>query len=100
MVWHSHMLNPRCYLEDAMRYGLHDLWTAGMPWFLVDQAIDSQFNYNPSPEADTWWSATTKRPWNNIDDSKSRTVVCPFCSAENEVPWTTCGMEQNKQCDR
>ncbi len=82
-----------------MRYGHHDLWTGGMPWFLVNQAIDAQFNYNTAPEANTWWTATTKRPWSNVDDSMSKTVTCPFCSTTNEAPWTTCGWQEKEKSD-
>ncbi|KAJ8114085.1 hypothetical protein ONZ43_g4990 [Nemania bipapillata] len=50
MVWHAHMLNPRAYAEDCMRRGLRELWHLGMPWQLVNDAIDTDFNYNVSHE--------------------------------------------------
>ncbi|KAI8208595.1 hypothetical protein K4K53_013322 [Colletotrichum sp. SAR 10_77] len=39
LVWHAHMLNPRIYLEDCLRYGHAELWVAGMPWAIVNAAI-------------------------------------------------------------
>lgn len=32
MVWHSYMLNPRCYNEDALHFGLHHILRTAFPW--------------------------------------------------------------------
>ncbi|VUC20441.1 unnamed protein product [Clonostachys rosea] len=64
MIWHTHMLNPRCFLEDAMLWGLRELWTTGMPW--AENELD----------------ATTK------------ILDCPACKQPNDVAWTTCGLPE------
>ena len=30
MVWHSHMLNPRAYLEDCLRNGQMHMWRTAL----------------------------------------------------------------------
>lgn len=32
MVWHSYMLNPRCYNEDALHFGLRSILRSAFPW--------------------------------------------------------------------
>lgn len=32
MVWHSYMLNPRCYNEDALHFGLRRILRSAFPW--------------------------------------------------------------------
>jgi len=99
MVLHSHMLNPRSFLEDTIRSGLSSLWTAGMPWKLVSEAIGADLSYATSNQAKQSWVARTGRNWANQDDSLARLMVCPFCQAENHVPWTTCGMSEKPGSD-
>ncbi|CAG9941783.1 unnamed protein product [Clonostachys rosea f. rosea IK726] len=94
LVWHSHMLNPRAYLEDCMRAGLRDLWSHGMPWHLVNAAIDSSFNYAVSDDVKALWVAKTERPWDNVEDSSVKRVVCPHCQTHLDIPWTTCGADE------
>ena len=94
MVMHSHMLNPRAFLEDCMRVGHRPLWLAGLPWKLVNAAIDSDFNYNVSDEAKARWIANTGRAWDNAEDPMVKTIKCPCCSAPSDVPWTTCGLSE------
>ncbi|EHK44500.1 hypothetical protein TRIATDRAFT_162830, partial [Trichoderma atroviride IMI 206040] len=94
MILHTHMLNPRSFLEDAIRYGLGTFWASGMPWELIHQAIDADFNYNVSNKGKKYWSALTGRRWRNRKDPMTRVVKCPFCQTDNEVPWTTCGVSR------
>lgn len=62
MVFHAHMLNPRAFLEDSMRHGMGTIWTAGMPWKLVNDSIDTRFNYNvPDSAKRAGWRARTVR---------------------------------------
>jgi hypothetical protein len=95
MVWHAFMLNPRTYLEDCMRYGLKDLWTTGMPWQVVNAAIDTRFNYEAPQEAKDSWVILTGRPWDNTEDSATKEIKCPKCTHVVRVPWTTCGLPQD-----
>ncbi|KAH6633873.1 hypothetical protein B0J18DRAFT_975 [Chaetomium sp. MPI-SDFR-AT-0129] len=96
MVWHTHMLNPRAFLEDAILAGMRDFWAIGLPWDLVNKAIDTDFNYNVSPECKSFWSGMTGRAWENPNDPMSKTIRCPRCSTDVEVPWTTCEVPENR----
>lgn len=90
MVWHTHMLNPRAFLEDCMLAGMAPFWATGMPWHVVDKAIDTQFNYNVSDECKRRWSKDTGRAWDNAEDPMFKTIDCPRCGTQAKVPWTTC----------
>jgi len=99
MVWHTHMLNPRAFLEDAMLAGLRQFWATGMPWDLVAKAIDSDFNYNVSPECKARWAHQTGLAWDNMDDPLVKRLKCPRCSVLIEIPWTTCGLPEDYKDD-
>ncbi|EEY23844.1 conserved hypothetical protein [Verticillium alfalfae VaMs.102] len=94
MIWHTHMLNPRVFLEDAMRRGLKAFWTTGMPWAQVNIAIDNSFNYTVTDECKAKWERTTGRAWLNQDDPKFKSLECPACHSIIELPWTTCGLPE------
>lgn len=94
MVMHTHMLNPRSFLEDTLRDGLSSIWAAGMPWNLVNDAIGTDWSYTVSNEAKANWVARTGCNWNNTDDPLTKTLLCPYCSNRFDVPWTTCGMDE------
>ncbi|TQW05155.1 alpha-ketoglutarate-dependent sulfonate dioxygenase [Cordyceps javanica] len=91
MVMHTHMLNPRAFLEDTMRYGLKKFWATGLPWNLINKAIADDFTYQVADEAQAAWVAKIGRSWCNQDDPLTKTLKCPYCSNRDEVPWTTCG---------
>ena len=96
MVFHAHMLNPRVFLEDTMRSAKKDLWDVGMPWQLVNQAIDTEFNYSPSDLERKQWASYTGLNWKNEDDVMVKDLRCPFCGTVSHVPWTTCGASDKK----
>lgn len=100
MVFHAHMLNPRAFLEDTMRHGLGKYWTSGMPWHVLNEAIDTRCTYTVSTEAKQQWTTRTGRPWANQDDSSTKSIKCPFCLRIDHVPWTTCGMDESAKADR
>jgi len=92
MVWHAHMLNPRAFAEDCMRHGLREMWHAGIPWQLVNDAIDTDFSYKPSADSVATWEKTTRKKWDNVDDPFTKTLPpCPDCGTLNTVVWSTCG---------
>ncbi|GJN75779.1 hypothetical protein PLICBS_009885 [Purpureocillium lilacinum] len=72
MVFHAHMLNPRAFLEDSMRHGMGTIWTAGMPWKLVNDSIDTRFNYNVPDSAKARWVESTNRAWASQEDSMTK----------------------------
>ncbi|RMJ12454.1 hypothetical protein CDV36_007923, partial [Fusarium kuroshium] len=92
MVMHAHMLSPRFFLEDCMRYGARELWAAGMPWEKINAAIDKNFNYIPSEDNKSVWSVVCSRDWDNTQDSMQKMMNCPSCRASNSIPWTTYGV--------
>ncbi|KAH8194952.1 hypothetical protein TruAng_010893 [Truncatella angustata] len=97
MVWHAHMLNPRDYLEDCLRAGRRELWTAGLPWKLVNAAIDTSFNYSVSEDTAAIWKAATGHEWDNASDSLEKSFKCPACSIQYNIPWTTCGQAEDSK---
>jgi hypothetical protein len=100
MVMHAHMLNPRGFLEDCLLAGLQGYWTTGMPWQQVNAAISTSFDYNVSDDCKAAWVAHTGRAWHNPDDSMTKTIRCPACQTPLDVPWTTCGLDENAKTDR
>ncbi|KAI4592233.1 hypothetical protein KJ359_011386 [Pestalotiopsis sp. 9143b] len=94
LVLHAHMLNPRLFLEDCLRYGHRALWTTGMPWYIVDQMIDDRFQYMASEKCKSNWTRATGRQWFNTDDKDTKIIRCPACSGEVSIPWTTCGQDR------
>lgn len=90
------MLNPRIYLEDAIRYTRHSLWRTQFPWELIYAAIDDRtFEYKPS-DVQSFWKQTD-RPWDPLNDEALKKIICPKCAAAIRVPWTipptTCNPE-------
>ncbi|KAK4646924.1 uncharacterized protein QC761_100410 [Podospora bellae-mahoneyi] len=96
MVWHTHMLNPRAFLEDAMLVGLRSFWSNGMPWALVDRVIDPEtFSYRVSDQCKANWTKQTGHAWDVADDSPRKTLLCPRCNTSLEILWTACGLPEN-----
>ncbi|KAL2876249.1 hypothetical protein SGCOL_008422 [Colletotrichum sp. CLE4] len=94
MIFHAHMLNPRAFLEDTMRWNLREFWTTGMPWAQVNEVIDSKFNYEVSNVAKLNWEKATGRAWNNLDEPLEKEIECPACKQATLVPWSTCGLPE------
>ncbi|UQC87701.1 uncharacterized protein CLUP02_13220 [Colletotrichum lupini] len=94
IMFHAHMLNPRAFLEDTMRWNLREFWTTGMPWAQVNQVIDSKFNYEVSDVAKSNWEKATGRAWNNLDEPLEKAIECPACKQTTLVPWSTCGLPE------
>lgn len=100
LVWHSHMLNPKDYLEDCLRSGLRGLWTSGMPWKLVNRAIDSQFTYTVDVACMAAWESLTGRKWARVVDAPCKSVKCPSCFELEQVLWTTWGLGESDTRNR
>ena len=90
MVWHTFMLNPRDYFQDCVRFNLRNTWATGMPWAAVNDAIDTDFNYDNPEAGKKAFTNNTGRQWDNIEEGPIRFVECPRCTSHNEVFWTTC----------
>lgn len=91
MIWHAFMLNSRDCLEDCIRAGYKNVWAMGMPWNIVDAVISTTFMYDPGIEAEATFSATTSRPWDNLQESPTKRLECLRCREGFDVVWSTCG---------
>jgi hypothetical protein len=90
MVWHTHMLNPRAFLEDTMLAGMQQFWATGMPWDLINRAIDTNFNYTVSAQCRARWATETNLSWDIVDGPFAKMLECPKCDTILYIPWTTC----------
>lgn len=97
MVFHSHMLNPRGFLEDCMRFQASNMWTAGMPWQQVNNLIDLEFNYNATEPTKVMWNVQMRRAWENAEDSMVKRISCPCCKQSVDIPWTTCSLPEDSK---
>lgn len=93
MVWHTHMLNPRLYLEDTMRQGRGDIWSSGLPWNLLSRCIThDDFTYNVGDASKLNWESATGLSWDNTNDPPHIEVACPACESPMKFAWTTCNL--------
>lgn len=97
LVWHAHMLNPRNYLEDCLRFGHGSLWASGLPWTVLNDAIDGRFDYRASEGAVANWTQKTGKTWANEDDAMVKVIKCPSCAYSHEIPWTTSGQSEDSK---
>ena len=88
------MLNPRNYLEDCIRFDLKDLWATGLPWPAVNAAIDTGFNYSVPDAGKAAFVEQTGLNWTNEGDSLTKTLLCPRCNQQLNIPWTTSGQNE------
>ncbi|KAJ5232183.1 hypothetical protein N7468_005139 [Penicillium chermesinum] len=89
MVWHSHMLNPRNFLEDCIRYGRMSTWRTGFPFKPVNDCIDDRsLEYTVSDKCKKKFEKKAQLKWHNLDDPSTKQLQCPACSLETAVPWT------------
>ncbi|KAJ5492704.1 hypothetical protein N7539_001450 [Penicillium diatomitis] len=92
MVMHSHMLNPRDFLEDCIRSGKMSFWKTGFPIASVYECIDERtLTYRASESRKADFVCRTGMQWDNLEESPYTTVRCPSCEQTMEVPWTKRG---------
>ncbi|RWA13914.1 hypothetical protein EKO27_g1179 [Xylaria grammica] len=105
--WDSFPKNPLVeadMCEDTAKYTtfstkppFKDRWKVKLPP-LVNDAIDTNFNYKVSLDCMATWEETTSRKWDSANDSFFKTIPpCPQCGVKNAVPWSTCGMAEDSQ---
>ncbi|KAL1994596.1 hypothetical protein VTN49DRAFT_2066 [Thermomyces lanuginosus] len=88
MVWHAHMLNRRAFLEDCIRGARMGHWATQFPWRLINDALDNEnFDYNPPNAARCAFEERTQRPWDNLNDSATKTLSCLRCGSPMPVLW-------------
>ncbi|KAL8766036.1 MAG: hypothetical protein Q9209_007065 [Squamulea sp. 1 TL-2023] len=90
MAWHAHLLNPRDFLEDCVRYGKALFWNTGLPLAIIDPCIDIRtFEYYTSESSPLQFHRATGFEWNSLDDDQQHTFNCPKCAMPKQVMWTT-----------
>ena len=90
MVWHAHLLNPRDFLEDCLRYDRIRLWKMGLPLATFNRCIDNEtFEYCTDSSAPSQFQSGIGLPWNSLDDNQQAMIRCPNCARPMHVPWTT-----------
>lgn len=89
MVWHSHMLNPRAFLEDCIRHGKMSSWVVGMPWEVLNNCInDRTLEYTVSAKCQQLFESQVHLKWDNLHDPPGKEVECTRCKKHNYVMWT------------
>lgn len=89
MVWHSHMLNPRSFLENCIRYGKMSLWATGFPWPLINECLDDKtLGYDAGESARNEFESRTGLSWDNLQDPPRKDIKCPNCGKLVHVLWT------------
>ena len=92
MVWHSFMLNPRCFLEDCLRYNKIGFWKSEFPWTAVNSCIDNlSFEFIGTIQAQHSFSKETGLAWDNLNDPMEIHMACPNCKQPLTALWTTSG---------
>ena len=93
MVWHSHMLNPRSFLEDCIRYGRMSTWRTGFPFEAVNDCInDRTLEYRVQGQAQMLFEQQLNLKWDNIHDPPTKDLQCPRCRKVKSIPWTEGGI--------
>ncbi|KIW06818.1 uncharacterized protein PV09_02498 [Verruconis gallopava] len=89
MVWHSYLLNPRCFFEDCFRYQKLDFFATPFPLAAIDRCIDLvTFEFKPTEQAVANFISKTGLNWDNLEDPSTLAVMCGACKKSSEVPWT------------
>ncbi|KAJ5174875.1 uncharacterized protein N7482_000752 [Penicillium canariense] len=89
MVWHSHMLNPRDFLEDCIRSGRMSTWRTGFPFAAVNACInDRTLEYTVSEETQKLFEQQLQLKWDNLHDAPGKDLECPRCAKVNTILWT------------
>lgn len=92
MVWHSYMLNPRCFLEDCLRYNKIGFWRSGLPWEAIDSCIDNKsLEFTGTKRAQHVFTKETGLPWDNLHGALEVHIACPKCKQQVAGPWTSSG---------
>lgn len=92
MVWHSYMLNPRCFLEDCLRHNKIAFWRSGLPWEAIDACIDNNsLEFTGTTQARHLFAKETGLQWDNLNDATGIHIPCPKCKQQMSGPWTTSG---------
>lgn len=94
MAWHAHMLNPRAFLEDCIRYGKMSFWATEFPLAIINDCIhDRTLVYDPSEAAQERFITRARRSWDNRDDPDTKAVIYVLGA---RVRWTFPGLRVSR----
>jgi hypothetical protein len=92
------------YAQDCLRHNYGGIWSAGLPWALLDAALVIRSPVGSllhvSEQCKLNWTERTGRAWDNRDDPAAKTLKCPACPQTNVIPWTTCGLSEAERGTR
>lgn len=92
MVWHSFMLNPRCFLEDCLRFNKMRFWKSGLPWNAIYSCIDNNsLEFVGTAHAQEIFTKITGLAWDSLHDPTKIIIPCAKCKQQMAAPWTTSG---------
>jgi len=96
MVWHSHMLNPRDFLEDCIRYGRMSMWGTDFPFEIMNDCIDDcTLEYKPPESCQQTFEQGVNLKWDNLFDPPGKEIECPRCTRPKTVIWTEGGIGES-----
>lgn len=90
MVWHTHMMSSKVYLEDCFRQGLNKIWGTEFPWQHVRRMLDmadGSYTYNPPTETREYFEKKTGCKWENLDDPETKLLHCFNCGEQKKVKY-------------
>ncbi|KAF8544408.1 hypothetical protein BDD12DRAFT_873115 [Trichophaea hybrida] len=104
MVWHSFMLNPKCYYDDCFALGVPSMLSVAFPWEAIKNAIDlSTLSYTLPSEAEEFFKVSTSQNpdlFSQLKDASVSTprlplleISCPACESEHEIQITPSGTQ-------
>lgn len=83
------MLNPRCFLEDCIRYAKMSTWHTGFPFEPVNACInDTTLEYITDPKGHQAFERQVRSKWDNLDNPLNKEIQCIRCKKMNSVLWT------------
>ncbi|KAK0519943.1 hypothetical protein OC834_007213, partial [Tilletia horrida] len=115
MVWHSFLLNPARFWEEAYHGGIVlKLLSFKFPLLQMASAIDPVTNRPHTPAAEEFWNANVQRWRFHLNMQPPPVVIerkrtgrlsspngmhfpCPHCGNDIFVPWMSCGPKETQR---
>lgn len=100
MVWHTHMMNSKVYLEDCFRQGLNKIWGVPFPWKhirMMLERFEDSYIYNPPLETKQNFESRTGCFWENLEDPLFKIVHCYNCGETKTVDYVKLSKQQQPQ---
>ncbi|KAI5856841.1 hypothetical protein BZA05DRAFT_386372 [Tricharina praecox] len=100
IVWHSFLLNPRCYYDDCFALGMPGMLAVAFPWEAINKAVDLKtLDFTLSADAKAFFKVATSQEVDLFAQLKKESffkprlptleIVCPKCEHEHKLPITS-----------